>query len=63
MLFLCSIIAEAKVPDSAKFVISSLEQIQPNIYVMLFKSLFIPIISKIQEPSDKRSWFSVLVNY
>lgn len=54
MLFLCSIIAEAKVPDSSKFVISSLEQIQPNIYVMLFKSLFIPIISKIQEPSDKK---------
>ena len=54
MLFLCFIIAEAKVPDGAKFIIATLEQIQPNIYVMLFKSLFIPIISKIQEPSDKK---------
>ena len=54
MLFLCFVITETKVPDSSKFIIENLEQIQPNIYVMLFKSLFIPVISRIQEPSDKK---------
>lgn len=54
MLFICFIITETEVAESAKFIIFNLDQIQPNIYIMLFKSLFIPIISKIQEPSDKK---------
>lgn len=54
MLFLCFVITETKIPDGAKFIITNLEQIQPNIYFMLFKSLFIPIIPRIQEPSDKK---------
>lgn len=52
--FLCFLLIEAKLPYGAKFIIQSLDQIQPNIYVMLFKSLFIPVIAKIQEPSDKK---------
>lgn len=52
--FICFIAIEAKLPHGSKFIIQSLDQIQPNIYVMLFKSLFIPIIAIIQEPSDKK---------
>lgn len=52
--FICFLVIESKMPFGAKFVIQSLEQIQPNIYIMLFKSLFVPIITKIQEPSDKK---------
>ena len=52
--FICFLIIESKMPFGAKFAIQSLNQIQPNIYIMLFKSLFIPIITRIQEPSDKK---------
>lgn len=54
LLFICYLCVEIKVPQSAGFVIQSLEQIQSKIYLMLFKSLFIPVISRIQEPSDKK---------
>jgi exportin-2 (importin alpha re-exporter) len=51
---ICFLVIESKITYGAKFVIQSLDQIQPNIYIMLFKSLFIPIITRIQEPSDKK---------
>lgn len=54
LIFLCYIIMETNIENSPKFIIKSLEQIQPSIYVMLFKSLFIPVIIRIQEPSDKK---------
>lgn len=55
LLFVCFLIIETKLLcNSSKFVLQIFEQIQPNIYVMLFKSLFIPVISKIQEPSEKK---------
>lgn len=54
ILFICFLIIESNIPHGAKFVLQSLDQIQPNIFVMLFKSLFIPVIAKIQEPSDKK---------
>ena len=54
LLFICFLVIETKISDGGKVVLQALQQIQPNIYVMLFKSLFIPVISKIQEPSDKK---------
>ena len=54
LLFLCYVMIESSIPHGSEFILQSLEQIQPNIHVMLFKSLFNPIISRIQEPSDKK---------
>lgn len=54
LTFLCFIVIEANILNGAKFVIQSLEQIQSGIYIMLFKSLFIPVMIRIQEPSDKK---------
>jgi exportin-2 (importin alpha re-exporter) len=54
LLFICYIVVESKVSNGASFIIQNLNQIQPNIHFMLFKSLFIPVISRIQEPSDKK---------
>lgn len=54
LLFVCYIVIETRIPNGAEFILRKLEEIQPNIYVMLFKSLFNPILSRIQESSDKK---------
>lgn len=41
-------------PDSAGYFLGVVEGIQPRLYLMLLKSLFIPSISKVIDPLDKK---------
>lgn len=55
LLFICGFITESQVPDPAQFLLQTLEQIQPRIYIMLFRSLFLSVIGKIQDSLDKKA--------
>lgn len=55
LLFFSLLVAEESLgPQSADYLLRTLEAIQPRLYLMLLKSLFVPSLSKVIDPQDKR---------